>query len=300
MPKVASADRDLAHSAVGGFLSGLGISYSADNTLDSDGNVIDYYLYGDINEDSFSFRTYGKQKWFVKTSGSEQGFYYCDDIYFYNEYDDEMNFLGRKVSVSGAVKVWGFSLPSDVIYSYNVGGFGFYRGRIILNDNGCPYWLGMGVALAGGGFYDGSVLATRKLRWLNWDGVSDIDAYWGNLNNYEVVNINGSYYFKIPGYNALLLGDGSEGAEVTPAVVIIAEEDATVRYLAGSELMEDATVWYLLNIQIALTEEEILANSEEVDELIAELIEQYAYKFPNIGLVVNERTKRVISKMILG
>jgi len=300
MPEVVSADRDSAHSAIGGFLSSLGISYSVDNTLDSGGNVIDYYLYGNVSEDSFSYRTYGKLMWFVKTSGSSQEFGYCDDIYFYNEYDEFGDFLGRKVSISGAVKVWSFSLPSDIIYSYNVGGFGFYHGRIILSDNGCPYWLDMGVVLAGGGFYDGSVLATQKLRWANWDGISDIDAYWGSLNDYEVVNINGSYYFKIPGYNALLLGDGSEGVEVTPTVVVIAEEDATVYYLAGSELMEDATVWYLLNIQIALTEEEILANSEEVDELIAELIEQYAYKFPNIGLAVNERTKRVVSKMILG
>jgi len=300
MPKVVNADRDLAHSAISAFLSSIGIDYSTDNTLDADRNVISRYCYGSVNANSFAYFTYGKQTWLVETTGSTQYFGYCDSIEFYDEYDAEGNFLGRKVSISGRINVFYFSLPTDIVYSGDVGGFGFYTGRIILNDFGTPIWQNVGVVLAGGGFYNGDILATKKLRWANWDGFNDIDAYWGSLNDYEVVKIGDKYYFKVPGYDALFPGDGSEGTEVTPQIIEIAEEDATVYYLTGEELLEDAEIWYLLNIQVDMTKESVLEQPEVVDKTVAEAIAEAPQSFPNVGQAVLERSKRVITRLEFG
>jgi hypothetical protein len=232
-----------AHSAITSLLTSLEIPFDTDYTCDSNGNITGLYAYGNVNTDSFSYRSYGKAMWYVATTSSSQSFCFCDSIYFYDDYDQHGNFLGRKVSISGSITLFSLSLPRDIIYSYDAGGLGSYIDRIIINDYGSMW--SMPVGFAGNGYYDGSNLVTQKLRWLKWSDIIDIDAYWGSLNNYEVVQIDNSYYFKIPNYNALFPGDGTEGTVKTPDVVVVSEDTASVLYLSGSEQYEEGFIMSL-------------------------------------------------------
>jgi hypothetical protein len=244
MPKVTSAGMTQAHGAIVELMASIGLIFDVDHTSDSDNNTTGLYAYGNINEDSFSYRIYGKPMWYVKTVSNYQYFCFCDNIYFYDDYDKNGNFLGRKVSISGSTTLFSYSLPRDIIYSYNAGGLAFYIDRIIMNDYG-SIWS-MPVGFAGNGYYDGSsTLVTQKLRWLRWGEIRSLDAYWGSLNNYEVVQIGGSYYFKISGYNALFPGDGTEGTVKSLDVTIVSEELGNVYYINGIEPYEEG---YMLGV----------------------------------------------------
>jgi hypothetical protein len=238
MPLVSNAGMD--DSAIRSFLNYLNIPFSTDYTCDASRNITGRYVYGTLPLNSIVKAVYNKSYWYVVTTPSSQAFCYCDSITFYDSYDSSGNFTGRKVTITGNVTVFSFSLPTNIIYSYNVGMFGFYYNTIIMNDSGSPYWYGLIGSFAGSGYYDGSAnLITQKLRLTNSNGITDLDAYWGTLNNYEVVSINGSYYFKIPNYNALFPGDGTEGTVKTLNVFVVQEDTASVLYLSGSELAEE-------------------------------------------------------------
>jgi hypothetical protein len=240
MPKVSNAGMQDAHSAITAFLGYMGIQFSTDYTCDASGNIIGLYAFGIVPENSFARTIFGKAYWYVVSAGS-QAFYYCDSITFYDDYDQHGNFLGRKVSIYGRVTVFSFNLPIDIVYSYNAGDIGFYYDRLILNDSGCPLWLNFGAFLFGNGRYDGSSnLITQKLRWHKWGtSVVDIDAYFGSLNNYEVVQIGNSYYFKIPNRNVLMPGDGTEGTVKSLNIIVVQEEEGSIDYVTASEIEPD-------------------------------------------------------------
>jgi hypothetical protein len=242
MPKISSAGMTGAHSAITAFLGYLNIPFSTDYTCDASRNTTGLYAYGTVSENSFAYKIYGKPYWYVASTGISQTFAYCDNIYFYDSYDQYGNFKGRAVSISGSITVFSCSLPSDIIYSYNAGGLGFYVSRFIINDYNSIFII-KDVGLAGSGYYDGgSILVTQKLRLTNWFNIIDLDAYWGSLNNYEVVQIGNSYYFKILNYNALFPGDGTEGTVKTPNVVVVPEETVSIRYLSVSEIYEEGFI----------------------------------------------------------
>jgi hypothetical protein len=245
MPKIANAGMTDAHSAITAFLGYLNIPFSTDYTCDANRNTTGLYAYGTVSQNSLAYKIYGKPYWYVASTSSSQTFAYCDSIYFYDDYNQYGNFLGRKVSISGSITVFSCSLPRDIIYSYNAGGLGVYTDRFIINDYNSIFIL-RHVGLAGNGYYDGSsILATQKLRWLKWGDIIDIDAYYGTLNNYEVVQIGNSYYFKIPNYNALFPGDGTEGTVKTPSVFVVPEDTASILYKSGSELYEEGFIMSL-------------------------------------------------------
>jgi hypothetical protein len=237
MPKITSARMSDAHSAIVDFLVSLEIPFDADITLDADRNITGMYVYGTVTDDSFAKTLYNRQEWYVVTTNSKQSLCYCDNIYFYDDFDEYGNFLGRKVEIDNSVTVFSFGLPTDIVYSYNAGRIGFYYNRLIIDDAGCPLWLNFGAFLFGNGWYDGSEnLITQKLKWYKWGTVvRTIDAYWGSLNNYEVVQIGNSYYFKIPNRNALFPGDGAEGTVKSPDIIVVQEEDGSVSYETASE-----------------------------------------------------------------
>jgi hypothetical protein len=242
MPKVANAGMTGAHSAVTAFLGYLNIPFSTDYTCDANGNTTGLYAYGTASQNSFAYKIYGKPYWYIASTSSSQTFAYCDYIYFYDDYDQNGNFLGRKVSISDSITILSYTLPRDIIYSYNAGGLGVYIDRFIINDYDSIFII-RDAGLAGSGYYDGSsTLVTQKLRFTNWFNIIDLDAYWGSLNNYEVVQIGNSYYFKIPNYNALFPGDGTEGTVKTPSVFVVSEDTASVLYLSGSELLEEGFI----------------------------------------------------------
>lgn len=244
MPKIASAGMSQAHEAIVDLLASIGVIFDTDYTCDQNTNTTGLYVYGNISTDSISYKIYGKPMWYVSTTGRSQTFALCDNIYFYNDYDQYGNFLGRNVSISGSTTLFSYSLPRDIIYSYDAGGLVLYIDRLIMNDYGSIWSLTMG--FAGNGYYDGSsTLVTQKLRWLRWGEVRSLDAYWGSLNNYEVVQIGNSYYFKIPGFNALFPGDGTEGTVKGLNVTVVSEELGNVYYLSGVELYEEG---YMLGI----------------------------------------------------
>jgi hypothetical protein len=251
MPKIVSADMDLADTAIKSLLNSIGAGGVSDFTCGSDRVPTAYYVYGSVSESSFGYKKYGKPIWYAVTTRSGQTLAYCDSIFFWDEYDEYGNFLGRRVSIEGSVGVAGYLLPMDIVYSYDAGGFGFYINRIIINDYGAPLWNDFPLGLAGSGYYDGSsTLVTQKLRWLRWGEIRSIDAYWGSLNNYEVVRIGNSYYFKIPNYNALLPGNGTEGTVKTIDVTVVNEEFGSVSYMNGSDtILESGSVYYLSGIE---------------------------------------------------
>jgi hypothetical protein len=188
-------------------------------------------------------------------SAGSQAFCYCDSITFYDDYDQYGNFRGRKVSIYGGVTVFSFSLPSNIVYSYNAGDIGFYYDRLILKDSGCPLWLNFGAFLFGNGGYDGSSnLITQKLRWYKWGtSVVDIDAYFGSLNNYEVVQIGNSYYFKIPNRNVLMPGDGTEGTVKSLDIIVVQEEEGFINYVTVSEIeLDTGSIDYVTASEIEL------------------------------------------------
>jgi hypothetical protein len=240
MPKVSNANMQNAHSAITAFLDYMGIQFSTDYTCDASGNTTGLYAYGIVTEDSFARTIFGKAYWYV-VSAESQEFCYCDSITFYDDYDQYGNFRGRKVSIVGGVSVFSFSLPRDIIYSYNAGDIGFYYDRLIMNDSGCPLWLNFGSFLFGNGGYDGSAnLITQKIKWYRWGTrIDEIDAYWGSLNNYEVVQIGNSYYFKIPNRNILMPGNGTEGTVKSLNIIIVQEEEGSIAYVTSSEIELD-------------------------------------------------------------
>ena len=240
MPLVSNAGMDQADSAIRSFLGYLNIPFSTDYTCDASGNITGRYVYGTLPSNSIVKSIYNKSYWYVVTTSSSQAFCYCDSITFYNSYDSSGNFTGRRVTITGSVTVFSFSLPTNIIYSYDAGGIGFYYNRIIMNDSSSPYWYGLIGSFAGSGYYDGSAnLITQKLRLTNFNGITDIDAYWGTLNNYEVVSIDNSYYFKIPNYNALFPGDGTEGTVKTLNVFVTPEDTASALYMSCLETQEE-------------------------------------------------------------
>jgi len=244
MPKIYNAGMSQAHGAIVDLLASVGAIFDVDYTCDSIGNKTGLYIYGNISKDSFSYRIYEKPMWYIVTTSDSQIFAFCDNIYFYDDYDQYGNFLGRKVSISGSTTLFSYSLPRDIIYSYNAGGLGFYIDRLIMNDYGSIWSMPMG--FAGNGYYDGSItLVTQKLRWLKWGEIKTLNAYWGSLSDYDVVQIGNSYYFKIPSYNALFPGDGTEGVVRNIDVTVVSEELGEVYYINGVEPYEEG---YMLGI----------------------------------------------------
>jgi hypothetical protein len=240
MPLVINAGMDQADSAIRSFLNYLDIPFSTDYTCDSQGNITARYVYGTLPSNSIVKELYNKSYWYVVTTPSSQAFCYCDNITFHDDYDESGNFLGRNVTIEGGIVIFSFGLPANIIYSYNAGGIGFYYDRIIMDDSGSPYFYGLIGSFAGSGYYDGSAnLITQKLRLTNFNGITDIDAYWGTLNDYEVVGIDNSYYFKIPYYNALFPGDGTEGTVKTLNVFVVPEDTASAMYISSSEIWEE-------------------------------------------------------------
>jgi len=243
MPLINNAEMDQADSAIRSFLNYLNIPFSTDYTCDAQRNITAMYVYGTVSPESYSKVMYNKSYWYVVTEQSSQTFCYCDRISFHDDYDESGNFIGRKVTIEGSIAIFSFNLPANIIYSYNAGGIGFYYDRIMINDSSSPYYGTTFWNIAGKGYYDGSAnLITQKLKLINFNGIADIDAYWGTLNNYEVVGINNSYYFKIPDYNALFPGDGTEGTVKTLNIFIVLEDTASVVYMNGSELQEEASI----------------------------------------------------------
>jgi hypothetical protein len=251
MPRIVSADMDLADTAIKNFLNSIGAGGVSDFTCGSDRVPTAYYVYGVVSESSFSYNRYRKSMWYAVTTDSEQLLCYCDGIYFWDEYDEYGNFLGRRVDIADSIIIASYSLPRDIVYSYDANGFGFYINRIIINDYGAPLWDNFYLGLAGKGYYDSSsTLVTQKLRWLRWDYIRSLDAYWGSLNDYEVVNIEGSYYFKIPNYNALLPGDGTEGDVKSLDVTVVNEEYGSIYYIDGSELYNSSSIYYTNGVEL--------------------------------------------------
>jgi hypothetical protein len=251
MPKIVSADMNLADTAIKNFLNIIGAGGASDFTCGSDRVPTAYYTYGGVSTSSFSYNRYEKPMWYAVTTNNSQTLAYCDNIYFWDEYDEYGNFLGRRVNIDGSVGIATYYLPRDIVYSYDAGGFGFYIDRIIINDYGAPLWNNFPLGLAGNGYYDRSrTLVTQKLRWLRWSDIRSLDAYWGSLNDYEVVNIRGSYYFKIPNYNALLPGNGTEGTVKDLDVTIVNEEYGSVYYIDGIELYNSSSIYYTNGVEL--------------------------------------------------
>jgi hypothetical protein len=271
MPKVPNAGMSDAHSAITAFLGYMNIQFSTDYTCDANGNITGLYVYGTISQNSFAYMAYGRLYWYVVTTSNSQTFACCNYIYFYDDYDPNGNFLGRKINISGITTLFSYSLPRDIIYSYDAGGLALYIDRIIINDNGSIFSIP--VVFAGIGYYDGSsTLVTQKLRWLICGDTIDINAYWGSLNNYEVVQIDNSYYFKIPNYNALLPGDGTEGTVKTPNVTIVSEDTASALYLSGSEIWEEDTASALYLSGSEIWEEGFILSMPKLFKVNIELV----------------------------
>jgi len=297
MPKVENAGMDDANGAIGAFLNSLGIYHKVDYTCDAQGNTTGLYRFGNVPEDSFSRVYYNRLKWYVVTTGSGQSLCYCNSIFFYDDYDEYGNFLGRKVSISDLTEVTSYSLPRTIYYSFSAGGIGFYMDRFIIYDRGCPYWHNFPAIFAGSSEYDSTYFVTQKARWLSWEGIKDLDAYAGSISDYSVVNIDGRYYFKIPGYGILLRGDGSEGSEITQSVFVIPEELADIEYCTGESGEEDAEIFYFDGGLFGVTYEEFIESRKTIDEILPEIIREYPQDFPQVGQAVLEKSKRVISKM---
>jgi hypothetical protein len=233
MPKVENAGMSQAHSAVMAFLDILGITYNTDYTCDANRNTTGLYVYGSIPNDTYYRSFYNRLYWYVGSYGNAQRFCICNSIYFHDDYDSHGNFTGRNVTITDGIELFSFSLPATIGYSYDLGGVGFYYNRLIVNDDGCPSVI-YPMPIFGNGGYDGSAnLITQKIWIYNlWSGIAKkIDAYWGSLNNFDVVQIGESYYFKAPNMNLLVIGDGSEGSVRSINIIVSQGESAELEYV---------------------------------------------------------------------
>ena len=307
---------------------GAGISYWRDYTWGTGGDY-DYWIVDNTGwySGDVELKMYLRASRSNPTSVSIRG---CSFIYFYDEFDKDGNYIGRKVSIEGDFSITSLSGTGTCYYSYapRVAYLAtpnsyvlFLKQYSIRGDMTEQMWTvnrnaygSYPTVLGYAGFWrytsDPFCIATSKIATPSkhtWNTYYNV--YYCTASDWSVFSIpNRGYFFKVRGYNIALPADGDEGTYLGEAIEIewegVDSIDESEFYLEAFEIPFEAVdsidepEFYLEAFCADMFSHYwIIERREEIDKILQELIRENPQHFPQVGEAVLEKAKRVISKM---
>jgi len=314
------SDEDDLMSVVGAAFGNAGLDVNFDWA--GDANTKTNYAYWSTIGDPFKAYLY------LQFGGLGFGYNACDDIYFHDVYDEVTGeWLRREASISGSYNIGSIVFNSEDVY-YNGSTdsvvviaqsdrfFGYMKktaldGRLwcvaLLNGFYYPMEALENAGIIGGSLKLGDLayvypafVASGSALFIRLD--NDILSSIGSKGN--IVQVGSKYYYNANNNFIFYVGSGG----FTPDLVAEYKDYIVADVVTDPSLLIQAEVAGVLADIVdtpdlcigGLTFSVITTPTAELDEKIAELIQQQPWNFPLVGQAVLERSKRVVSKMILG